>query len=62
MRPRGVGLISFQPGETKVVSLYFEKSGELDCHHEMELEPQGAVAIDGKQVIKFEPIRFLASE
>jgi hypothetical protein len=62
IRPRETDVISLQPGETKVVSLYFEQSGELDCHHEMALEPQGAVEIDGKHVVKFESIRFLASE
>jgi hypothetical protein len=62
MRPREANAISLQPGETKVVSLHFEQSGDLDCHHEMALEPQGAVETDGKQDFKFEPIRFLASE
>ena len=62
MRPREADAISLQPGETKVVSLYFEQSGDLDCHHQMALEPQDAVAIDGKQVVSFEPIRFLVSK
>jgi hypothetical protein len=62
MRPREADALSLQPGETKVVSLYFEQAGELDCHHEMALEPQGAVAIDGKEVVKLEPIHFLVSQ
>jgi hypothetical protein len=62
MRPREFEAISLQPGETKVVSLHFEQSGKLDCHHEMALEPQDAVETDGKQSARFETIRFLASE
>ena len=62
MRPREFEAISLQPSETKLVSLDFEQSGKLDCHHEMALEPQGAVEMDGGQVVKFEPIRFLASD
>ena len=62
MRPREAVAVPLQPGGTKVVSLYFEQSGDLDCHHQMALEPQDAVAIDGKQVVNFEPIRFLVSK
>jgi hypothetical protein len=54
------GAISLQPGETKTISLNFEQSGALDCHHDLSLEAAGAVEIDGAKV-SFEPIRFLAS-
>jgi hypothetical protein len=61
MRPLESGAISVGPGETKVVSLDFEQSGQLDCDHEMALETQDAVEIDGGRIAKFEPLRFLAS-
>jgi hypothetical protein len=60
IQPREAEALSLQPGETKLVALDFEQSGTLDCHHEMALETQGAVAIEGKQV-SLDPIRFLAS-
>ena len=60
MQPRESETISLQPGETKMVSLDFEQSGTLDCHHDLALEAAGAVEIDGGRV-NFEPIRFLAS-
>jgi hypothetical protein len=60
MQPRESAAISLQPGETKIVSLGFERSGELDCHHDLALEATGAVEIEGGKV-NFEPIRFLAS-
>lgn len=61
MQPRESQSVGLQPGETKVLSLDFAQRGGLDCHHEMALEAQGAVAIGNAQV-EFEPIRFLASE
>jgi hypothetical protein len=60
MHPRESETISFQPGETKIVSLDFEQSGALDCHHDLALEAAGAVEIEGGK-ISFQPIRFLAS-
>jgi uncharacterized protein CbrC (UPF0167 family) len=60
MHPRESGAISLQPGETQTISLNFEQSGALDCHHHLALEAAGAVEIDGGKV-SFEPIRFLAS-
>jgi hypothetical protein len=60
IQPREAEALSLQPGETKLVALDFEQSGTLDCHHEMALETQAAVAIEGKQV-SLDPIRFLAS-
>lgn len=60
MQPRASETISLQPGETKMVSLDFEQSGTLDCHHDLALEAAGAVEIEGGKV-NFEPIRFLAS-
>jgi hypothetical protein len=61
MRPLESGAISFQPGESKLVSLDFEQSGALDCHHELTLDAVGVIKIEGGQV-KIEPIRFLASD
>ena len=61
MMPRESGSLSLQSGETRIVSLDFENSGALDCHHEMALEADGAIKLDSGQV-KLEPIRFLASE
>jgi hypothetical protein len=60
MHPRKSEAISLQPGETQTISLNFEQSGELDCHHDLALEAGGAVEIEGGKV-SFEPIRFLAS-
>jgi hypothetical protein len=60
MHPRESDAISLQPGETQTVSLNFEQSGALDCHHDLALEAAGAVEIEGGK-ISFEPIRFLAS-
>jgi hypothetical protein len=60
MHPRKSEAISLQPGETQTISLNFEQSGELDCHHDLALEAAGAVEIEGGKV-SFEPIRFLAS-
>ena len=60
MQPRESEAISLQPGETKIVSLDFEQSGALDCHHDLALEAAGAVEIEGGKVT-FAPIRFLAS-
>jgi len=60
MQPRESEAISLQPGEVKMVSLDFEQSGALDCHHELALEAAGAVDIEGGKV-NFEPIHFLAS-
>jgi len=61
IQPRESESLALQPGETKVLSLDFEQHGTLDCHHEMALEAQGAVAIGGVRVA-FEPMRFWASE
>jgi hypothetical protein len=60
MHPRESEAISIQPGETQTISLNFEQSGALDCHHNLALEAAGAVEIEGGK-ISFEPIRFLAS-
>ena len=60
MQPRETETIALQPGETKFVSLDFEQSGTLDCHHEMALEAEDAITIEGGQV-GLAPIRFLAS-
>jgi hypothetical protein len=60
MQPRESEAISLQPGETKIVPLDFEQSGELDCHNDLALEAAGAVEIEGGKV-SFEPIHFLAS-
>lgn len=60
LQPRESGAITLQPGETNFVLLHFEKRGTLDCHHDMTLETDGAIKVDGGQ-IDFEPIRFLAS-
>ena len=60
MHPRESEVISLQPGETQTISLNFEQSGALDCHHNLALEAAGAVEIEGGK-ISFEPIRFLAS-
>ena len=43
------------------LSLDFEQWGALDCHHEMALDAEGAIKIEGGQV-NIEPIRFLASD
>jgi hypothetical protein len=60
MHPRESEAISLQPGETQTISLNFQQSGALDCHHDLALEAAGAVEIEGGKV-SFEPIRFLAS-
>ena len=60
MHPRESEAISVQPGEAQTISLNFEQSGALDCHHTLALEAAGAVEIEGGKV-SFEPIRFLAS-
>jgi len=61
MTPLESESLALQPGEIKVLSLDFEQQGMLDCHHEMELEAQGAVAIGDGQ-LAFQPIRFRASK
>ena len=61
MMPRESDGLSLQPGETKIVSLDFEQSGVLDCHHEMALDADGAVKMEGGQV-NLDPIRFLATD
>jgi hypothetical protein len=59
MHPQESGSVSLSPGETKLVSLDFERQTGLDCHHGLALDTQGAVVIEGKPVnlasIHFQP-------
>jgi len=61
MVPRESESLSLLPGATTVVSLDFEQSGTLDCHHEMALDVGRAIKIEGGEV-GLQPIRFLAAE
>jgi hypothetical protein len=60
MTPMESESLALAPGEIKVVSLHFEQTGALDCHHEMALDAPQAVAI-GDTEVEIDPIRFLAS-
>jgi hypothetical protein len=59
MHPQESGSLSLAPGETKLVALDFQQQTELDCHHDLALAAQGAVAIEGRPVylagIHFQP-------
>jgi hypothetical protein len=50
MHPQESGSLSLAPGETKLVSLDFERQTQLGCHHSLALDPQHAVAIEGTPV------------
>ena len=60
LQPIQSAALSLEPGATKIVALDFEQTGDLDCHHNLDLESNGAVAMDGNS-IALDPIRFLPS-
>ena len=60
MKPSEFEAISLRPGETKIVSLDFKQEGAINCRHQLALETEGAVEIEGGNV-SLAPIRFLAS-
>jgi len=58
--PLGATKLTLEPGQSQLVSLDFQRTGPLDCHHPLDLEPADAVTIADKPVA-FEPIRLVAS-
>lgn len=59
LRSDDKGAVTVQPGESKTVSLRFERTGDLDCRHELALDAGNAVTVDG-QSVGLDPIRFSA--
>jgi hypothetical protein len=59
LRSEDKGAVTLQPGEAKTVSLRFERTGDLDCRHELALDAGQAVTVDG-QPVSLDPIRFSA--
>ncbi len=67
IRPMESGSVELAPGETRVVPLAFseapqlDRADRLDCHHELALDTQHAVAIGGQPLhlaaIHFRPAR-----
>jgi hypothetical protein len=61
MPPEESGVVKLAPGETRMVPLDFRRQTALDCHNELALTAEGAVAIEGKPVyvasIHFQPSR-----
>lgn len=60
LKPTSAGVVTVLPGETSVVPLSFERSGEADCRRDLWLEPGSAVELHGRSVA-FAPIRFTAT-
>jgi hypothetical protein len=60
VKPLGAGVVTVLPGETTLVPLEFQQRGQLDCHHELALDPGDAVQMSGKKVA-LSPIRFTAT-
>jgi hypothetical protein len=60
IKPLGAGVVTVLPGETTLVPLEFQQRGQLDCHHELALDPVDAVQMGGKKVA-LAPIRFTAT-
>ncbi len=56
-KPLEAGLITILPGETTFLTLSFEERGDLDCRHELSLDPADAIQVGGAAV-RFRPIRF----
>ena len=48
MHPKEDGVVSLSPGQSTNVALNFAEETELDCHHDLALDVQGAVAIEGR--------------
>jgi hypothetical protein len=60
MRPQENGSVSLSPGQSKSLVLNFAEETEYDCHHELALDAQGAIAVAGKPV-HLASIHFLPS-
>lgn len=60
MRPLQSGIVTVLPGETRHVPLEFQQRGDLDCHHELSLDPSSAVQMGGRKVA-LQPIHFTAT-
>ena len=50
MHARESGSLSLAPGESRLVALEFAYTTALDCHHDLALDAQDAIAIAGKPV------------
>lgn len=60
LKPLGAGTVTVLPGQTTLLPLEFQQDGQLDCHHELALDPGDAVQMGGKK-IALAPIRFTAT-
>ncbi len=61
MHPQESGSVALSPGQSTDVALDFADKAELDCHHDLKLDSQGAIAIQGRPAslasIHFQPSR-----